>query len=158
MCELERNILFINLPTCFLKNITFFQSEVPKQAKEWAVHAKNQSLICQSRAIFHIAIEHRLQQEHGREIARLRQCVQTLKEAQGFAQSSEVQSQLQEVESLVKMATNRLKHAEDDNNNIYLDEVPKDLSEIRAQTMIKQNIPIPSTMTVTKSPMFAFVS
>lgn len=133
-------------------------SEVPKQAKEWGIHCKNQSLICQSRAVFHIALEHRLQQEHGQEIARLRQCVQTLKEAQGFAKISAVQAQLQEVEGLVKMATDRLKHAEDDNRQVYLDEVPRNLPEIRAQTMVKQNQPLAPTMTVTKAPMFAFVS
>jgi len=134
------------------------ESEVPKQAKEWGIHCKNQSLICQSRAVFHIAIEHRVQQEHGKEIARLRQCVPILKEAQGFAKTSAVQVQLQEVEGLVKMATDRLKHAEDDNNKVYLDEVPKDLPEIRAQTMVKQNLPLAPTMTLTKAPMFAFVS
>ncbi|CAJ1953468.1 unnamed protein product [Cylindrotheca closterium] len=134
------------------------ESELPKQAKEWGVHCKNQSLICQSRAVFHIAIEHRLQKEHGQEIARLRQCVQTLKEAHGFVKTSAVQSQLQEVEGLVKMATDRLKHAEEDNRKIYLDEVPRDLPEIRAQTMVKQNQPLAPTMTVTKAPMFAFVS
>ena len=133
------------------------ESEVPKQAKEWGVHCKNQSLICQSRAVFHIAIEHRVQQESGKEIARLRQCVQTLKESHGFAKTSAVQAQLQEVEGLVKMATDRLKHAEEDNRQVYLEEVPRDLPEIRAQTMVKQNLPLAPTMTVTRSPMFAFV-
>jgi hypothetical protein len=132
------------------------QSEVPKQAKSWAVQCKNQSLICQSRSIFHIAIEHRLKQEHGLEIGRLRQCVQTLREAQDFANTSDIQFQLQEVETLVTMARDRLVHAEEDNNTIYLDSVPKDSPEIRAQTMVKLNLSLPPTMLVTKMPMFAF--
>jgi programmed cell death 6-interacting protein len=132
------------------------QSEVPKQAKAWAVHCKNQSLICQSRSVFHIAIEHRLKQEHGLEIGRLRQCVQTLKETLDFAKTSDIQFQMQEVEGLVNMAKDRLVHAEEDNNTIYLDDVPKDSPEIRAQTMVKQNLPLPPTMMVTKMPMFAF--
>lgn len=131
-------------------------SEVPKQAKEWAVHCKNQSLICQSRSVFHMAIEHRLKQDHGLEIARLRQCVQTLKEAQGFAKTSNILSQVQEVDGLFKMAKDRLMHAEEDNNSVYLDDVPKELPEIRAQTMVKQNLPLPETMMVTSMPMFAF--
>jgi hypothetical protein len=54
------------------------------------------------------------------------------------------------------MAKDRLVHAEEDNNTIYLDDVPKDSPEIRAQTMVKQNLPLPPTMMVTKMPMFAF--
>jgi hypothetical protein len=132
------------------------QSEVQKEAQGWAVHFKNQSLICQSRAVFHMAIEHRLEQDHGPEIARLRQCVQTLKEAQNFAKTAEVQAQVKEVDSLVKMASDRLVHAEEDNRKIYLDGVPRDLPEIRAQIMVKQNLPLAPTMMITKMPMFAF--
>eukprot|EP00980_Cylindrotheca_fusiformis_P022956 scaffold9948_cov129-Cylindrotheca_fusiformis.AAC.24 len=127
------------------------QSEVPKQAQEWAVHCKNQSLICQSRSIFHMAIEHRMKQEHGLEIGRLRQSVQTLKEALDFAKTCDSQAQLQEVEGLFKMARDRLMHAEEGNNTVYMDDVPKEMPEIRAQTMVKQNVPLPETMMLAKS-------
>ena len=120
------------------------------------MHCKNQSLICQSRAVFHMAIEHRLKQEHGPEIARLRQCLQTLTEANDFVKSTEIQMQLKEVQGLVKMARDRLSHAEEDNTKIYLDMVPDEMPEIKAQIMIKENLPLSPAMTTTKFPMFAF--
>lgn len=103
-----------------------------------------------------MGIEHRLKQEHGEEIARLRQCLQTLREAQDFIKTTEVQMQVQEVDGLVKMAKDRLVHAEDDNNKIYLTNVPSDLPDIRTQTMVKTNLPLAPQMMITKFPMFAF--
>jgi len=120
------------------------QSEVPKQSKRWATHCKAQSLICQARATFHMSIEHRLQHEHGLELARLSQCVAQLKECYDFWKSAELD--LQEVNGLVQLARDRLDRARSDNDSIYLDDVPTSLPEIRAQTMVKSNLPLPPAM------------
>lgn len=106
-----------------------------------------------------MGIEHRLKLEYGEEIARLRQCVKTLKETQDFVKTTEVQMQLQEVEGLVKMARDRLVHAEEDNHNVYMANIPNDsdLPEIKQQTMVKQNLPLAPPMMVTQFPMFAFL-
>ena len=48
--------------------------------------------------------------------------------------------------SLVKMASDRLIYAEEDNQKIYLDEVPRELPEIRAQSMVKQNLSLAPTV------------
>jgi hypothetical protein len=130
------------------------QSEVPKQSKEWGAHCKAKSLLCQSRAIFHLSIEHRQKKQHGPEIARLRQCVEQLKECHGFCKSADLL--LPEVQGLVHLAQDRLTHAEHDNRTIYMDDVPRELAEIRAQTMVKTDLPLAPAMMVTKVALFTF--
>ena len=120
------------------------QSEVTDPAQQWATHCKAQSLICQARATFHISIDHRLQQQHGAELARLSQCVQQLKECHDFVKSAALD--LAEVQGLVQLARGRLERARADNDTIYVDPVPKDLPEIRAQAMVKTDLPLPSAM------------
>jgi hypothetical protein len=120
------------------------QSELTETSKKWATHCKAQSLVCQARATFHISIEHRLQQEHGLELARLSQCVTQLKECQDFWKSAG--QDMAEVQGLMQLAKDRLERARTDNDTIYLDQVPTDLSEIRAQIMVKSDLPLPAAM------------
>ena len=128
------------------------QSEVPKQSQDWGAHCKSQSLICQARALFHLSIEHRLKQEHGPEIARLRQCVQQLKECTKFSKSAEIDSA--ELKGLVNLAEDRLTRADKENHEIYMDDVPSNLPEVRAQTMVKMGLPLAPEMMVTKVKLF----
>lgn len=128
------------------------QSEVPKHSQKWATYAKSQSLVCQSRATFHCSVEHRLQKEHGLELARLSQCVLQLKECFEFWKSASLD--LTEVQGLVQLARDRLERARKDNDTIYLDDVPTSLPEIRAQIMVKSNLPLPPAMMQPKVSLF----
>lgn len=130
------------------------QSEVPRQAQIWGAHCKAQSLVCQSRALFHLSIEHRLKQEHGLEIARIRQCVEQLREATKFCKSADLD--LPELQGLVTLAQDRLTRADEDNHKIYMDDVPKTLPEVRAQILVKKNLPLGTDMMITKVRMFSW--
>lgn len=129
-------------------------SEVPKQSKEWGSHCKAKSLFFQARALFHLSIEHRQQQEHGPEIAQLRKCVQHLKECAGFCKSADLL--LPEVDGLMAMAQDRLTRAENDNHIIYMDDIPRELPEVRAQLMVKKNLPLAPAMMLTSVDLFSF--
>lgn len=132
------------------------QSEVPKQAQQWATHCKAQSLICQARASFHLSIDHRLQKEHGWELARLSQCVTQLKECMEFCKSANID--VSEVQGLTQLARDRFERARTDNDTVYLEDVPKSLPDIRAQIMVKSNLPLPVAMIQPKVSLFAWCS
>jgi len=129
------------------------QSEVPKQSNDWSLHCKSQSLICQARAMFHASIDHRQKQEHGMEIARLEQCVGQLKEAHGFYKSAGLDI-TNELQGLIDLSRDRLARAMEDNRAIYMDDIPKELPEIRAQSMVKENLPLAPTLMLSKVPLF----
>jgi hypothetical protein len=132
------------------------QSEVPKQSHEWATYAKAQSLVCQSRATFHCSIEHRLQQEHGLELARLSQCVLQLKECFDFWKSAGLD--VNGLQGLVQLARDRLEKARHDNDVIYLDDVPTTLPDIRSQSLVKSNLPLPPAMMQPKVSLFQWIN
>jgi hypothetical protein len=131
---------------------TRLQSEVPRQSSEWGAHCKAQSMMAASKAEFHLAVEHRQKKEHGPEIARLRKCVEYMKECQDFVKSAEVT--FPEVEGLAKLARDRLASAEEDNFKVYQDEIPKQVGEVRSQQMIKTNLPFPPAMIIPKLKLF----
>jgi len=130
------------------------QSELPNRCKEWGAHCKARSLVCQARAYFHSSIELRLTKDIGPEIARLRQAVASLGSALDFCGSSSrsvaiVSTTTQpEAEGLLRLASDRLETAEADNRSVYLEDVPGagDLPELRAQTMVKRDLPLPEAM------------
>ena len=131
------------------------QSEVPNiPCQQWAFLCKAQSLMCQSRAYFHMSIELRLSKTaHGREIARLRQTIACLDDVVKFCKSSEILREanqmfnsnnnnnttmtsfivveaaattiLPEAEALKSLASDRFKAAELDNQSIYFEDIPK---------------------------------
>lgn len=137
--------------------------------KKWATHCKAQSLQCQARASFHLSIAHRLEKEHGLELARLQECLAKLKECLAFEQqaaSSQQQQQEQEQErkkkkknsssttttmppsttktsgplqSLHQLVSDRYRQAQEDNAHIYNERVPSVLAEIRPQSMVNSN-------------------
>jgi len=157
------------------------QSELPKQCQEWAAHCKARSLLCQARAYFHMSIEHRLSQTaHGLELARLQQAIHTLDEVLRFCRSTQVLREAVEVlgrtsnnttpiaeaastiqpeaEGLHKLASDRYKAAEIDNRTVYLEDIPNggNLPEIRAQTMIKTDLPLLEEMLTPRANLFAW--
>jgi hypothetical protein len=163
------------------------QSEVPQPSQEWAAHCKAQSMLCQARAYFHISISHRISKEaHGMEIARLQQTVQCLQELLQFCNSTQVLKEAvklvagkqkkgddtispmaaaaatiqPEAESLLKLAQDRLEQALQDNRTIYMDDVPRNLSElpeIRPQTMVKTDLRLSQDMLTPRAKLFEWV-
>ncbi len=162
------------------------QSEVPDQCQEWAAHCKAKSLLCQARAYFHMSIEHRISKSaHGPELARLKQTTTTLDEVLRFCQTTqalreasegkrkmkrhtkdgrptpiaEAASTIQpEAEGLKKLAMDRYRAAEADNRSVYLEDVPSvsELPEIRSQTMVKTDLPLPEDMLMPRASLFAW--
>lgn len=163
------------------------QSEVPAQCQEWAAHCKAQSLVSQARAYFHMSIELRLSKTaHGLEIARLHQTITTLDEVLKFCRTTQVLKEAvdlfsigiggrggngtispiaeaaatiqPEAEGLLRLASDRLKAADEDNRTVYLEDVPKssELPEIRAQTMVKTDLPLPEAMLKTRANLFGW--
>jgi len=153
------------------------KSEVPQECQEWAAHCKARSLLCQARAYFHMSIEHRLSKTaYGLELARLQQTMSTLDEVLRFCRSTQVLKEAvaavgtshstpiaeaaatiqPEAENLLKLASDRYKAAELDNRSVYLESIPKadDLPEIRAQTMVKTDLPLPEEMLTPRANLF----
>eukprot|EP00536_Pseudo-nitzschia_multiseries_P000787 jgi/Psemu1/179511/e_gw1.9.179.1 len=146
------------------------QSELPNRCREWAAHCKARSLVCQARAYFHVSIDlRRSQTQHGTEIGRLKQAVATLQSVLDFCNGSgdgtavgpvaEAAASIQpEAEGLLRLAGDRLRAAEEDNRTVYLEEVPRpgDLPEIRAQTMVKRDLPLPDAMLTPRANLFGW--
>ena len=161
------------------------QSEIPEESQEWAAHCKAKSLLCQARAYFHLSIQHRLASEYGYELARLKQTNKALDEVLRFCQTTqkireasegarkmkqnlkkgkptpiaEAASTIQpEAEGLKKLASDRYAAAEADNRSVYLEEIPNvaDLPEVRAQTMVKTDLPLPEAMLQPRANLFAW--
>jgi hypothetical protein len=131
------------------------QSEVPKQSTGWATHCKAQSLICQARAVFHISLDHRQQNQHGLEIARLQQCIALLQECTDFIKKGNYTAP--EVDGLVRLATDRCQRAAEENRRVYMEDIPKELPEIRSQLLVKKQLPLAAAMMVSKVPLFTFL-
>ena len=120
---------------------------------------------------------------HGSELARLKQATSTLDEVLKFCKSTqklreasegkrnmkrnhktgrptpiaEAASTIQpEAEGLKKLASDRYKAAELDNRTIYLEDIPNvsELLEIRAQTMVKTDLPLPEAMLQPRANLF----
>lgn len=161
------------------------QSEIPEESQEWAAHCKAKSLLCQARAYFHLSIQHRLASEHGHELARLKQTQKALDEVLRFCQKTqtireaeegarkmkrnlkkgkptpiaEAASTIQpEAEGLKKLASDRYAAVDADNRSVYLEEIPNiaDLPEVRAQTMVKTDLPLPEAMLQPRASLFAW--
>lgn len=156
------------------------QSELPDECRDWAAHCKAKSLLCQARAYFHVSIGHRLSQTaHGAELARLKQAVAALEEVLRFCKSTQVLKEAvsavngrahttpiaetvstiqPEAEGLLRLASDRFKAADRDNRTVYLDNIPKegDLPEIRAQTMVKTDLPLPEDMVTARANLFGW--
>ena len=63
-----------------------------------------------------------------------------------------------EAEGLLRLASDRLKTAEEDNRSVYLEDVPKpnESPEIRPQTMVKTDLPLPDAMLKPRVNLFSW--
>jgi len=63
-----------------------------------------------------------------------------------------------EAEGLLKLVSDRLQAAEIDNRTVYLEEIPNpaSLPEIRAQTMVKTDLPLPENMIKPRANLFGW--
>eukprot|EP00529_Nitzschia_sp_RCC80_P011714 CAMPEP_0113488058 /NCGR_PEP_ID=MMETSP0014_2-20120614/25822_1 /TAXON_ID=2857 /ORGANISM="Nitzschia sp." /LENGTH=578 /DNA_ID=CAMNT_0000381761 /DNA_START=95 /DNA_END=1831 /DNA_ORIENTATION=- /assembly_acc=CAM_ASM_000159 len=159
------------------------QSEIPKQCQDWAAQCKAQSLLCQARAHFHMSIEHRLSKTaYGKEIAHLQRTLSILKEASALCNATQVLKEASkllsslssknkdeyspmaaaaatiqpDIDNLTRLANDRLHQADIDNCNIYMEAIPpqEDLPEIRSQTMVKRDLPMPTEMLTPRVKLF----
>jgi hypothetical protein len=133
------------------------QSEVPKPSQKWAAHVKIQSMIHSAKAEFHCAVDHRMQQQWGLELARLRQCGEYLDSCLEFITSAESSLRttiLPEVQALAKLAKDRLFKANAENLAIYQESIPRTVSEIPPKQMVKINPNLPETMLVPQVKLF----
>ena len=159
------------------------QSEVPQQCQDWAAQCKAQSLLCQARAHFHMSIEHRLSKTaYGKEIAHLQRTLSILREASALCNATQVLKEATkilpsltsknkdeyspmaaaaatiqpDIDNLTRLANDRLHQADIDNCNIYMEAIPpqEDLPEIRSQTMVKRDLPMPPEMLTPRIKLF----
>jgi hypothetical protein len=59
-----------------------------------------------------------------------------------------------EAQALQRLANDRLHTAQEDNRTIYMEEVPSSLPEIRAQTMVKTDMPLSEDMMTPRVKLF----
>jgi hypothetical protein len=156
------------------------KSEVPRPAQEWAAHCKAQSMLCQSRAYFHSSCQCRIDKEFGTELARLKQTLHQLHELVQFCEATAVLKEAvqllekqkggendtispmaaaaatiqPEAQSLQRLVKDRLHSAQEDNRTIYMEEIPSSLPEIRAQTMVKTDMPLGEDMITPRVKLF----
>ncbi|KAG7342896.1 BRO1-like domain containing protein [Nitzschia inconspicua] len=157
------------------------KSEVPQPCQEWAAHCKATSMLCQARAYFHASIAARVDKEHGLELARLQQTTQQLTELLQFCDSTAVLKEAvklvsskfknddtispmaaaaatiqPEAEALQRLAQDRYNTALQDNRDIYMDDIPTTLTDIRPQTMVKTDLPLSDDMIQPRAKLFAW--
>ena len=129
------------------------QSEVPRQSQDWGAHCKSTSMMLSAKAEFHLALEARQHSQWGLELKRLERCIQKLVDCLEFGKTAGLQ--LQHVEQLWKLAKDRFTKASQDNHQIYQDRIPQDVPEaIRAQQLVKSDLPLPNELLVPKVPLF----
>jgi hypothetical protein len=130
-----------------------------------------------------MSIEHRLSKTgYGKEIAHLQRTLSVLKEASALCNATQVLKDASkllssfsptksseyspmaaaaatiqpDIDNLTRLATDRLLQADIDNCNIYMEAIPlpSDLPEIRAQTMVKRDLPMPPEMLIPRVKLF----
>ena len=135
------------------------QSELSGQSELWASYCKSVAMLCASKAEYHRAVVYRLEHEHGREIAQLRDCLAKLKQSQTFFQQVPQQATIdypkREVQSYVPVVSDRLHEADADNFRTYHDEIPVTLPELEAKQLAVLSTELPATMLVPRKPVFA---
>jgi hypothetical protein len=59
-----------------------------------------------------------------------------------------------EAQSLQQLAKDRIHSAQEDNRTIYMEEIPSSLPEIRAQTMVKTDMPLGEDMITSRVKLY----
>jgi hypothetical protein len=135
------------------------QSERTVESNEWAAYCKACSMLQASKASFHSAAAHRLAYEWGKEIARLRECLQMLESCRDFMKTlpadGPVGALRRECVNLLPVVKDRMHEADKDNYKIYQEVIPREMPEIEAKQMVKTDGGLPESMLVPKRPMFS---
>ena len=134
------------------------ESEVPRQEKIWGAYCKTHSMLSSAKAEYHQAVVHRVAHEWGKEIARLRECIDKFEACSSFIKSldddSIVSYAKRECSAILPVVKDRLAEADKDNYQIYQDEIPKTVGELTAKQLVKNTGGLPQTMLVPKKPLF----
>jgi hypothetical protein len=137
------------------------ESEVPKESSTWATYCKVSSMLSVAKAEYHQAVVHRLANEWGKEIARLRDChlkFETLsKFVRGLDDDGPVSYMRRECLAILPVVHDRLHEADKDNYNIYQEKIPKEMPEIAAKQLAKSSGGLPQSMLVPKKQVFVNV-
>jgi hypothetical protein len=136
-------------------------SEVPKQAQEeWAPYCKTNSMLAGARAEYHDAVVHRLAHAWGKELARLRSCETKLQACHDFCRTVDTDGEScvaynkRECNAILPVVRDRLVEADQDNYNIYQEEIPKQMPDITAKQLAKISELLPETMLIPKKALF----
>lgn len=96
-----------------------------------------------AKAQYHMSVVHRLASEWGKELARLRECLEKLNACHDFLHSvageNVVDYTRRECNAIRPVVQDRWTEADKDNYNIYQDEVPKTNPEIPGKQLIKDS-------------------
>jgi hypothetical protein len=130
----------------------FVVSNLPKPIQEWAGECKAQSMLLSARAHYHQSVASREASQWGIEIAHLRQAELLLKQCVEFLKSSNMD--ITQAEVILRRVQDRKTVAERENNRAYGEEIPKDLPPIVEKLLVKNDMPLPETMTNPKVPLF----
>lgn len=138
------------------------QSEIHDYVQEWGTYCKTVSMLCACKAQYHTSIVHRVSYEHGKEIARLRDCKSKLDKLQKFLKTIDydtvVLNEKREVQILVPTVMDRLNEADRDNYKIYQETIPTTVPEIPSKQLSKTSASLPENMIVCKYNLFQGVS
>lgn len=119
------------------------ESEISTSAKEWATYAKANAMMTAAKAQYHMSVVHRLASEWGKELARLRECLEKLNACHDFLHSvageNVVDYVRRECNAIRPVVQDRWTEADKDNYNIYQDEVPKTHPDIPGKQLIKDS-------------------
>jgi BRO1-like domain len=146
-------------------------SELPKQVTLWGSYLKASSLLYIGRAMYHQSVAYRVQDEHGLEIAQLRECQEKLQACAEFTQSivgsgshqnedgvlsaaSAMDYTARECQAILPVVRDRFGAADRTNLQLYHHVIPKSVPNIPAKQLAKLNPELPSPMVVPQIPLF----
>ena len=139
------------------------QSELPVQHSRWAAYCKSLAMLCAGKADYHRAVVYRLEHEHGREIAQLRDCHDKFRQCQAFFENLPQEQTAadypkREVQSYMPVLADRIQAAEADNHRTYHDPIPTVLPELEAKQLAQVSTELPAAMLVPRKAVFENVS
>jgi hypothetical protein len=145
-------------------------SELPKQVTLWGTYLKSSSLLYIGRATYHQSVVYRMHDEHGNEIAQLRDCQEKLQACADFIQpivngkhdaekglpsaATVIDYTARECEAILPVVRDRLLAADRTNFQLYHHVIPKTVPSIPAKQLAKLNPELPSQMVVPQIPLF----
>jgi BRO1-like domain len=145
-------------------------SELPRQVTLWGTYLKASSMLYIGRAMYHQSVVYRVEDEHGNEIAQLRECQEKLHACAEFTQSivngssksedgalsaaSVIDYTARECQAILPVVRDRLVAADRTNLQLYHHVLPKTVPSIPAKQLAKLNPELPSQMVVPQIPLF----